>query len=575
MTMLAPSLRVGTRASRLAVAQTAIVVERLRSTGVAVEVHTIETDGDRRALDTPWGEGAFVAAIERALLAGDIDVAVHSAKDVPTDEDPRLRIAAFLPRERPEDVLVVRRGRTIRSLADLPAGARVGTDSPRRTAFLRAWRPDLVVHPLHGNVDTRLRRLDDGGTDALVLAAAGLIRLGQADRISAWLPTDVIPPAPGQGALAVQVRADDPIESAVARLDDAPTRRAVLAERQLLAAAGGGCRAPLGAHAMIDDRALRVRAGAATPDGAIAVHVEARSQDDDVEPILVELADAASARARALGRPTVIVTRARERAAATVLALVDRGFAPLVVSAIRTDPRLDAASASELLDRLETADWVVVTSRTTVDALVRAAAACGRRLDGHGARWAAIGPATERALAAARIAVDFRPDEATAVRVAETLPVRAGTRVALPGGDLADPGPATTLARRGATVEASVVYGTTVAPDGVAAVLAMHLRTAPPPVAVVVASPSAVRGWLALAEAADVLAVARSIPLVPIGPTTANAVADAGLTLLARAADPTPGAVADAVRDGLRSGDPAADHGHAEPPTATNDEVHP
>jgi porphobilinogen deaminase len=192
-----PSLRLGTRGSRLALVQTGLVAARLREGGAVVETVIIETDGDRRAADTAWGEGAFVTAIEAALLAGQVDVAVHSAKDVPTDEDPRLTIAAFLPRERPEDVLVVRAGEDVRDLADLPVGARVGTDSPRRTAFLRALRPDLRVHPLHGNVDTRLRRLDHGETDALVLAGAGLRRLGAADRIAAWLPPAMVPPAPG------------------------------------------------------------------------------------------------------------------------------------------------------------------------------------------------------------------------------------------------------------------------------------------------------------------------------------------------------------------------------------------
>ena len=177
-------------------AQATLVRDALRHAGRPSRIVVIETDGDRRAPDTAWGEGAFVAAIEHALLAGRVDVAVHSAKDVPTEEDPRLRIAAYLPRADPRDALVVRADAMERRLVDLPPGSRVGTDSPRRTGFLLALRPDLAVHPLHGNVDTRLRRLDAGETDALVLACAGLDRMGLGHRIAERLEPEVVPPAP-------------------------------------------------------------------------------------------------------------------------------------------------------------------------------------------------------------------------------------------------------------------------------------------------------------------------------------------------------------------------------------------
>jgi hydroxymethylbilane synthase len=154
------TLRIGTRGSALALAQANLVRDALTASGVASELVTITTAGDRRAPDTAWGEGAFVSAIEAALLAGEVDLAVHSAKDLPTDEDPRLSIAAYAVRGGPRDAIVVRAGRSAMSLDDLPIGSRVGTDSPRRTAFLRALRPDLEFHPLHGNVDTRLRKLD-------------------------------------------------------------------------------------------------------------------------------------------------------------------------------------------------------------------------------------------------------------------------------------------------------------------------------------------------------------------------------------------------------------------------------
>src|SRR4029077_9763076 len=216
--------------------------------------------------ETPIGEGIFVTALERALVAGEIDVAVHSAKDLPLEEDPQLVIAAYPERADARDALVTRR--PARSLDDLAVGATVGTDSPRRAGFLRALRPDLKVIPLHGNVDTRLRRLDDGHADALVLAAAGLDRLGFGGRIAARLDATSMPPAPAQGAIAAQTRRDDhEVLQLVGALDDPALRMAVVAERALLKAMGGGCRAPVGAVAVTVGGGLALLVGAVTHDG--------------------------------------------------------------------------------------------------------------------------------------------------------------------------------------------------------------------------------------------------------------------------------------------------------------------
>ncbi|MDQ3448111.1 MAG: hydroxymethylbilane synthase [Chloroflexota bacterium] len=259
-------LRLGTRGSLLARAQSNLVAAELERAGHEVVAVTIVTDGDVRLPDTAWGEGAFVGALESALRRGEVDLAVHSAKDVPIEPEVDLVIGAYPPRADARDALVTREGP---SLGALPHGATVGTDSPRRTAFLLAARPDLRIRPLHGNVDTRLRRLDAGEVDALILAVAGLSRLGREERISAILDADLITPAPGQGALAIQVRADDAAAlRAVAALDDAPTRVCVELERGILEAAGGGCRAPLGALATLRAPELSVLAVAATEDGS-------------------------------------------------------------------------------------------------------------------------------------------------------------------------------------------------------------------------------------------------------------------------------------------------------------------
>ena len=552
-----PTVRVGTRGSALAMTQARLVADALRAAGEDVRIDTIETEGDRRAADTPWGEGAFVTAIEAALIEGVVDVAVHSAKDLPTDEDHRLAIAAFLPREAAEDVLALPAGRRIGSLDELPTGSRVGTDSPRRTAFLRSLRPDVALHPIHGNVDTRLRRLDSSETDALVLAAAGLRRLGLEDRISLALPASMVPPAPGQGALAVQVRASDRItRDLIARLDDPATRRAVEAERSLLAASGGGCRAPLGALAtMVGDR-LEIQAGFATPDGRIVVHSR-RSGGSDPDAALVAgtLADLASRAARAaaqLGAPRIVVTGPASRGAATSLALVDRGLAPVGVPCIATVP-VDPSVADRLLERLSSAQWVVVTSTAVVDALVAAAERTGRGLvaASGGARWAAVGPGTARALHVAGVTVAFVPSPSTGLVLAETLPLEPGQRVLLPRGDLADAALPTRLAERGAIVEPLVVYRTTEAPVTSRDLFRAAISDAPS--AAVMTSASTVRGWLRLANDTGTLAAARSLPVITIGPSTAAEARGQGLRVIAESAGAAPAALADAAAAAIRT----------------------
>ena len=260
-------VRIGTRGSALALAQTDWLAQRLRGSGHEVQIVPIVTHGDVRPPDTTPGEGIFVAAIAEALARGDVDVAVHSAKDVPLVEDDRLAIAAYPERADARDALVTQTGR--HSLASLSAGATVGTDSPRRTGFLRAARPDLRVVPLHGNVDTRLRRLDAGEVDALVIAAAGLDRLGRGARIDERLDPAEMPPAPAQGALALQARrGDDATLAILAAFDSADIRAEVEAERRVLAATGGTCRAPVGALARVDGERFHMVVGGVNSDGS-------------------------------------------------------------------------------------------------------------------------------------------------------------------------------------------------------------------------------------------------------------------------------------------------------------------
>jgi hydroxymethylbilane synthase len=247
--------------------QSALVERRLASQGHQVELVRILTDGDLRPIDLTPGEGVFVVALARALLAGKIDIAVHSAKDVPLETEPELILAAYPERGDPRDALVTSEGG--RTLETIKAGAVVGTDSPRRAGFLRSSRPDIQVVPLHGNVDTRLRRLDAGEVDAVVLAAAGLDRLDQGRRIDQRIDPAIITPAPAQGALAIQARAGDKDLLAVLRsLDDPLVRVAVESERVVLRATGGTCRAPVGALGAVKGERFLLLVGGVSSDGS-------------------------------------------------------------------------------------------------------------------------------------------------------------------------------------------------------------------------------------------------------------------------------------------------------------------
>ncbi len=254
-------LRIGTRGSRLALAQAGEVASLLRPLGHEVELVPMTTAGDRGASPRSFGvKGLFVAEISEALARGEVDLAVHSAKDLPSEDPPNVTPVAVPRRRLPHDVLVTRD-------PHLTDGGVVGTSSLRRRAQLLRSRPGLEVRDVRGNVDTRLRKLAEGRFDALVLAAAGLERLGIAAEHSMPLPIETMVPAPGQGALAVQARGGSPAAEAAAEIDDAASHEAFEAERQLVARLGGGCRLPLGAYAEAGEGSVRMLAVVVWPDG--------------------------------------------------------------------------------------------------------------------------------------------------------------------------------------------------------------------------------------------------------------------------------------------------------------------
>lgn len=262
-------LTIGSRGSQLALWQAHWIQARLKELGHECRIQVIKTTGDKitdvalaRVGSQTGTKGLFTKEIEEALLAGEIDIAVHSLKDMPTELPPGLTLAAIPEREDPRDALV---GRALENLA---AGARVGTGSLRRAAQLRARRPDLKIEDIRGNVDTRLRKLDEGQYDAIVLASAGLRRLGWENRITELFNPGVLCPAVGQGALAVETRDDNGSAWAIARqLEHAESRIRVTAERAVLAALGGGCQTPMGSHAYVDGETLIIIGVVVSPDG--------------------------------------------------------------------------------------------------------------------------------------------------------------------------------------------------------------------------------------------------------------------------------------------------------------------
>jgi uroporphyrinogen-III synthase len=422
------------------------------------------------------------------------------------------------------------------------------------------------MHPLHGNVDTRLAKLDRGDSDALVLAVAGLTRLGRADRIDDILPLDAVASAPGQGSLALQCRADDTeaIEALV-RLDDRPTRIAVEAERWLLNGTGGGCRSPIGVvgRATADglevvaaaERTWSPLAGAAIEPARIA-WVRGRAAADDRRDLAMRLA----ARIVTLrGRPRVLVTRPEGQAGPLVVALAAAGTDVAHVPAIEIRPAAAAEALDEAVAAARPGDLVVVASANGASSALDAMARCG--VDPAGLRWAAVGHATALVLRAVGIPGVFVPSVPEATFLAAELPLAPGDRVLVPHGDIADPLLVTALRDRGADVREAIAYETVEAPEGSRDGLAAALDDGPVD-AVVLTSRSGVRGLLALA-ASDARPGLLATPVIAAGAQTAAAAVAAGFERVLTA--PAPDALALAAFSAAALGLPPAGEDAADP----------
>ncbi|MGD1155581.1 MAG: hydroxymethylbilane synthase [Terriglobia bacterium] len=295
---------IGSRGSKLALWQAHWVRDRLAAAGHEIAIRIIKTTGDKLQAVAPQepppapiaqtiaevgSKGLFIKEIEEALLAREIDVAVHSLKDLPAEQPAGLVLGAVPQREDARDVFIARDGKP---LASLPDGVRVATSSLRRQTQLRSLRPDLAYVAMRGNLDTRLRKLERGECEALVLAAAGVHRLGLGERITAYFSFDQMCPAVGQGALGMEIRADDGrVREAVAPLDHPATHQAVRAERALLRRLGGGCQAPIAAHALLDEGQLRLRGLVANLDATQVIRAQAVGSASDPEALGAAVAE--------------------------------------------------------------------------------------------------------------------------------------------------------------------------------------------------------------------------------------------------------------------------------------------
>jgi len=549
-------LVIGTRGSALALWQASTVRDLLAAAhpGVSSELGIIKPEGDRdktSSLLAIGGRGVFASALQEALLARSIDIAVHSTKDVPTIEPAGLAIAAFPQREDPRDAVVSRHG--VR-LADLPPSPVIGTSSRRRAVQVLSLRPDARIVDLRGNIDTRLRKAESGDYDAVILAAAGLTRMRWQDRITEYLPVEAFVPSPGQGALAVETRvAPDPSWSLVAALDDPAISLAVSLERAFLRAMGGGCTTPLGANAVVKGDSVRFVGMMATTDGerllreietfpvaeAVAgVERMAHRMMTDLGPAWTgaELPD------RPLAGKVAIVTGTAEFATRTAAAFVPEGANGLSVPTLEIQPSSDPDGLAAALDRLAEGhfQWLVVTSRQSVPILAGSTIP-----DVTGI--ITVGVATERALLDAGLRATIVPEIETSDGVVAALANLdlTGDNVLCLLGDRAGSTIVDAAVALGATVDRVESYRT-VAIDAIPADARAAIRQGRVDLAVF-PSPSSAE-TLIRQLGADLAALSGAC-LVAIGPVTARAMEDLGLPVHVIAASPSPEAVVAGCRD--------------------------
>jgi hydroxymethylbilane synthase len=581
-------LRIGTRTSPLALWQSRRIITLLQASWptLTCELVLLSTAGDRtqaegRPLPVIGGKGLFTEELESALRSGAIDLAVHALKDLPVADAGDVVIGAVVDRADVRDGLVARNRWT---LATLPAGAVIGTSSLRREAQLRVQRPDLILRSIRGNVESRIAKVERGEYDATVLAMAGIVRLELLDKVTDILPLDVMLPAPGQGALAVQCRADDPaVRPLLAAIDHPAVRRATTAERAFLAALGGGCSAPVAALGQIDAAGEILLQGLiSTTGGEQTIRVITRGVD------ALALGQAAAAEALAKGatallmrtapvagtvisapltpRPAdqplldrkILITRPRELGDVLAGLIVEQGGAAYLLPSIRVTQAADLSQLDTALSSLHEYDWIVFTSRMAADIVVTRLDVLKIRVGIQTIQIAAIGATTAARLIDRQLAPHVLPTTATAKETALALGNVQGKRVLLPRAAAADQSLPEWLAGQGAIVTAIPIYDTTAAlidEEALAAALPATLTAVD---ACLFASGTAVRSLVrAAVQLPRLMTLLTGAAIVCIGPSTAAAAEEAGLVVDKVAADPSNAGFLQALAE-LWAGEPPA-----------------
>jgi len=535
------TLTIGTRASALALVQTEMIRDLLQaaSPGVQINIEHITTKGDivlDRPLNLVGGKGLFITEIEDALREHRVDIAVHSAKDLPTEIPVDMQLVAFPPRVDVRDVVISHQGLW---LSQLPAGARIGTSSVRRACQLRHLYPDLAIVDLRGNVDTRLRKLHEGQYDAIILAAAGLERLNLTHEITEYLePTEMVP-AVAQGSLAIEIRADDVSTAHLfAAIDHKPTRQAVLAERAFLATLNGGCSVPVGAYATIDHDTIQMTGMIGAIDGQM-VRGTISGPVSDPEAVGKQLANQLLREGGAIllsqvDTPTnlplqgkqIVVTRAAEQAEKLNQLLREAGAVPVVVPAIAITPPANPEALDAAIRELSSYDWVIAASANAVTALLERMSVLGVTR-GHlkHCKIGAVGKATSAAWWRYHIRAAVVPTIASAEGFLAVLPDVTGQRILVPQSQIARPTLTDGLRDRGALVDVVNAYQTVTNAAVAPLVGALHAQTID---AITFASPSAVLGLLDGFELQNIdrdeaLTLINRCVIACIGPTTTRA----------------------------------------------------
>ncbi len=488
-------IRIGTRGSTLALAQSAWVKRKLEEAhpGIKVEIIKIKTSGDRflaSPIKAIEGKGIFVKEIEDALRQKKIDLAVHSMKDLPTEIPAGLSVTTITEREDPRDALV---SGYQRSLEDLPRGSKVGTGSSRRQSQILHHRPDLEVIPIRGNVDTRLKKLDRGEVDGLIMAVAGLKRIGKQDRVSEYLSLDVCLSAVGQGALGLETRDGDPVNQVLTCLHHDSSAMEVQAERAFLRRLGGGCQVPIGARGYVNGSKLKLMGVVGDTGGKRLVRGEVEGKPQDAERLGHELAErllnqgaddlldgenvVSKGKSKVGPKPLygrcVMITRPRLQSGSFVRGLEDLGAEVIECPTIEVIPPESYVPLDRTIQGLEEYDWIVFTSVNGVREFLNRLQCLGK--DGsalEGIRLAAIGPETAREIASHGIQVEFVPAEYRAEGILLGLnPAEVeGKRFLLPRAATARDILPRTLKKWGAEVDVVQAYRTVPA-KGSAAIL--------------------------------------------------------------------------------------------------------